>query len=60
MKPRASYKYMDTWMLIGLAMFQIKDQPTVSCFLLEVVILVGTIKNNQKLHYQARRLNRKV
>jgi hypothetical protein len=27
---------------------------------LEVVILVGTIKNNQKLHYQARRLNRKV
>jgi hypothetical protein len=26
MKPRASYKYMDTWMLIGLAMFQIEDQ----------------------------------
>jgi hypothetical protein len=25
MKPRASYKYMDTWMLIGLTMFQIKD-----------------------------------
>jgi hypothetical protein len=25
MKPRANYKYMDTWMLIGLTMFQIKD-----------------------------------
>jgi len=32
MKPRASYKYMDTQMLIGLAMFQIKDQPVVSFF----------------------------
>jgi hypothetical protein len=42
MKPKASY--MDTWMLIGLAMFQIEDQPVVSCFLLEVVFLVGTIK----------------
>jgi hypothetical protein len=32
MKPRTSYKYMDTRMLIRLAMFQIKDQPVVSCF----------------------------
>jgi hypothetical protein len=46
MKPRASYKYMDTRMLIGLAMVQIKDQPVVSCFLLEVVLLVGVVKNN--------------
>jgi hypothetical protein len=53
MKPKASY--MDTWMLIGLAMFQIEDQPVVSCFLLEVVFLVGTMKRNQHLHYQARR-----
>jgi hypothetical protein len=37
MKSRASYKYMDTWMLIGLAMFQIEDQLVVSCFLLEVM-----------------------
>ncbi len=36
-KPRASYKYMDTWMLIRLVMFQIEDQPVVSCFLLEVI-----------------------
>ncbi len=43
MKPRANYKYMDTRMLIGLAMFQIEDQPMVSCFLLEVVLLVGAI-----------------
>jgi hypothetical protein len=55
MKPRASYKYMETWMLIGLAMFQIEDQPVVSCFLLEVVLLVGTVRNNQHLHYQARK-----
>jgi hypothetical protein len=47
MKPRTSYKYMDTGMLIGLAMFQIKDQPMVSCFLLEVVLLVGLVRNNQ-------------
>jgi hypothetical protein len=53
MKPRASYKYMDTRMLIGLAMFRIEDQPVVSCFPLEVVLLVGAIKNNQYLHYQA-------
>ncbi len=46
MKPRANYKYMDTRMLIGLAMFQIEDQPMVSCFLLEVVLLVGTVRNN--------------
>jgi hypothetical protein len=55
MKPRASYKYMDTQMLIGLVMFQIEDQPVVSCFLLEVMPLVGVVRNNQQLHYQARR-----
>ncbi len=60
MPPRANYKYMDTQMLIGLAMFQIKDQPVVSCFLLEVVLLVGAVRNNQQLHYQARRQNRKA
>jgi hypothetical protein len=46
MKPRANYKYMDTRMLIGLAMFQIEDQPVVSCFLLEVVLLLGATRNN--------------
>ncbi len=60
MKLIASYKYMDTWMLIGLAMFRIEDQPVVSCFLLEVVLLVGAIRNNQQLHYQARRQNTKA
>ncbi len=60
MKPKANFKYMDTRMLIGLAMFQIEDQPVVSCFLLEVVLLVGAVKNNQQLHYQARRQNTKV
>jgi hypothetical protein len=60
MKPRASYKYMDTQMLIGLAMVQIKDQPVVSCFVLEVVMLVGVVKNNQQLHCQARKHNTKV
>ncbi len=60
MKPKASYKYMDTRMLIGLAMFQIEDQPVVSCFLLEVVLLVGAIRNNQQLHYQAQKQNREV
>jgi hypothetical protein len=35
---------MDTWMLIGMAMFQIKDQPVVSCFILQVLMLVGTVK----------------
>ncbi len=60
MKPRANYKYMDTRMLIGLAMFQIEDQPVVSCFLLEVVLLVGVVRNNQQLHYQARKQNTKV
>jgi hypothetical protein len=44
---------MDTRMLIGLAMFQIKDQPVVSCFLLKVVLLVRAVRNNQQLHYQA-------
>jgi hypothetical protein len=29
MKPKANYKCMDTRMLIGLAMFQIEDQPVV-------------------------------
>ncbi len=57
MKPKANYKYMDTKMLIGLVMFQIEDQLVVSCFLLEVVLLVGAIRNNQQLHYQARRQN---
>jgi len=60
MKPRASYKYMDTRMLIGLAIFQIEDQPVVSCFLLEVVLLVGAVRNNQQLHYQARKQNTEV
>jgi len=50
MKPRASYKYMDTRMLIGLVMFQIEDRPMVSCFLSEVVLLVGVVRNNQQLH----------
>ncbi len=44
MKLRANYKYMDTWMPIGLAMVQIEDQLVVSCFLLEVVLLVGAVK----------------
>ncbi len=60
MKPKASYKYMDTRMLIGLAMFQIEDQPIVPCFLLEVVLLVGAVRNNQQLHYQARKQNTEV
>jgi hypothetical protein len=47
MKPRANYKYMDTQMLIRLAMFQIEDQLVVSCFILEVVLFVGAIRNNQ-------------
>jgi hypothetical protein len=47
MKPKANYKYMDTRMLIRLAMFQIEYQPVVSYFLLEVVLLVGTVRNNQ-------------
>jgi len=51
---------MDTQMLIRLAMFQIKDQLVVSCFLLEVVLLVGAVRNNQQLHYQARKQNTEV
>jgi hypothetical protein len=47
MKLRANYKYMDTWMLIRLSMFQIEDQLVVSCFLLEVVLLIGAVRNNQ-------------
>jgi hypothetical protein len=58
MKPKTSYKYMDTRMLIGLAMFHIEDQPLVSC--LEVVMLVGAIRTNQQLHYQARKQNIEV
>ncbi len=57
MKPGASYKYMDTQMLIGLAMVQIDDQPVVSCFLLEVVMLIGVVKNNQQLHSEAQKQN---
>jgi hypothetical protein len=60
MKPGASYKYMDTRMLIGLAMFQIEDQPVVSCFLLEMMPLVEAVRNNQQLHYQARKQNTEV
>ncbi len=60
MKPKASYKYMDTQMLIGLAMFRIEDQQVVSCFPLEVVLLVGAVRNNQQLHYQTQRQNTKA
>ncbi len=34
-----------------------KDQLVVSCFLLEVVLLVGVVKNNQQLHHHAQRQN---
>jgi hypothetical protein len=51
---------MDTQMLIGLVMFQIENQLVVSCFLLEVVLLVGAVRNNQQLHYQARKQNTEV
>jgi hypothetical protein len=47
MKLKASYKCMDTLMLIRLIMFQLEDQPMVSCFLLQVVLLVGAVRNNQ-------------
>jgi len=47
-------------MLIGLAMFQIEDQPVVSCFFLEVVLLIRAVRNNQQLHYQARKQNTEV
>ncbi len=57
MKPRSNYKYMDTRMLIRLVMFHIEEQMGVSCFLLEVMLLVRAIRNNEKLHYQARRQN---
>jgi hypothetical protein len=46
MKPKVIYKYMDTRMLIRMAMFQIEHQLVVSCFLLEVVMLVGAVRNN--------------
>jgi hypothetical protein len=51
---------MDTRVLIGLAMFQIEDQLMVSCFLLELVLLVEVVRNNQHLHYQAHRQNTKA
>jgi hypothetical protein len=60
MKPKANEKYMDTRMLIRLAMFQIKNRLVVSCFLLEMVLLVRAVRNNQQLHYQARKHNTKV
>jgi hypothetical protein len=41
-------------------MFHIEDQLVVSCFLLEVVMLVGAVRNNQQLHYQARKHNIEV
>jgi len=44
---------MDTRMLIALVMFEIEYQPLVSCFLLEVVLLIGSAKNNQQLYHQA-------
>jgi hypothetical protein len=44
MKPKANYKYMDTQMLIRLTMFYIENQLVVSCFLLEMVLLVGGVK----------------
>jgi len=60
MKPKIDYKYMDTQMLIRLVMLHIEDQQVVSCFLLEVVLLVRTIRNNQHLHYQTWRHNTKA
>jgi hypothetical protein len=51
MKPKASYKYVDTRMLIKLAMFRIEDQPVVSFFFSEVVLLVRVVRNDQQLHY---------
>ncbi len=42
------------------AMFQIKDGPMVSCFFLEVVLLIGVVRNNQQLHYQAQKQNTEV
>jgi len=60
MKPKVNYKYMDTQMLIELAMFQIEDQLMVSCFLLEVVLLVGAVKNNQHVYYQPWKQNTKA
>jgi hypothetical protein len=47
-------------MLIGLTMFQIEDQLMVSCFLLEVVLLVRAVRNNQHLHYQSQKQNIEV
>jgi hypothetical protein len=46
MKLRVNYKYMDTQMLIMLAISNIRDQLVVSCFLLEVVLFVGAVRNN--------------
>jgi hypothetical protein len=47
-------------MLIGLAMFLIEYQPMVSCFFLDVVLLIRVVRNNQQLHYQAWRQNTKA
>jgi hypothetical protein len=47
-------------MLIGLKMFQIGDQLVVSWFFKKVVMLVRRTKNNQQLHYQARKQNIEV
>jgi hypothetical protein len=40
----------------------VSDRRSTSGFLfpLEVVLLVGAVRNNQQLHYQARRQNTKV
>jgi len=51
MKPKTNYKYMDTRILIGLVMFQIRYRLVVSCFFLEVVFLVRVVRNNQQWHY---------
>jgi len=47
MKLKVTYKYMDTWMLIGLVMFQTGDQQMVSCFFWEVVLLIKVARINQ-------------
>ncbi len=59
MKPRISYKYVDTRMFIRLI---ISNRRSTSAFMffLEVVLFVGAVRNNQQLHYQAQRLSTKV
>lgn len=46
---------MHTRMSIGLTMFQIGNQPVVSHFFIEMMMLVGATRNNQLLHYQAQK-----